>query len=165
MPHQLKNSDIISDFHALYLTKQAILRGFTDFSPVNVTIADMLALRAVSHEWSGQRTKGILATMPHGARKNCLLFVWKSRYGGTFLFYIGGVKNYSTQFMMSSNQRTFSLSFMASPFWAQASMIASSWSAMAFESSWPQVQASGSAEVQLEKTTRIIERKKSSFMG
>ena len=50
MPHQLKNSDIISDFHALYLTKQAILSGFTDFSPINVTIADVLALRAVSHE-------------------------------------------------------------------------------------------------------------------
>jgi hypothetical protein len=47
----------------------------TDFSAVNVTIAPTLALSCTTHERSGQRTKGILATMPHGARKNCLLFV------------------------------------------------------------------------------------------
>jgi hypothetical protein len=57
MLHQPKNSDIISDFSAFNLTKQPILRGFTKFSPVNVTILLHFALRKATHDLSGQRTK------------------------------------------------------------------------------------------------------------
>jgi hypothetical protein len=57
MLHQPKNSDIISDFSVFNLTKQPILRGFTEFSPVNVTILLHFALSKATHDLSGQRTK------------------------------------------------------------------------------------------------------------
>jgi hypothetical protein len=57
MLHQLKNSDIISDFTAFYLTKQPISPEFTEFSPVNVTIHLHIALSKSTHDLSGQRTK------------------------------------------------------------------------------------------------------------
>jgi hypothetical protein len=57
MLHQQKFSDKLSEFKPIFMTKQPILRGFTEFSPVNVTILLHFALSKSTHDLSGQRTK------------------------------------------------------------------------------------------------------------